>query len=175
VKSGETMYTIAKKYGILLTNLKTANKKYSKGVKPGNKLIIPGVKPNKKADAVIPYVTGEVTLLAKLIEAEAGGETYQAKIAVGGVVINRVQSGDWASTITKVIYQKFGEYYQFTPVKNGMIKNTPSAESLKAAWAAMYGSDPSDGAIYYFDNTSTNEWLWAKPKTAYLDSLIFAE
>lgn len=175
VKSGESMYRIARRYDIPLAELKKANAKYNSAVEPGDQLIIPGVKPYLSADTVIPYEKGEVTLLAKLIEAEAGGETFQAKIAVGAVVVNRVQSGDWASSIRGVIYQKTGEYYQFTPVKNGYINNTPSAASKRAAWNAMYGSDPSSGAQFYFDNTSTNEWLWAKPKTAYLDSLIFAK
>ncbi len=175
VKSGESMYKIANRYQIPLSELKQANKKYNGSINPGNKLIIPGVWADRKADAVIPYKNGEVTLLAKLIEAEAGGETMQAKIGVGAVVVNRVQSGQWASTIKEVIYQKSGEYYQFTPVKNGYINNTPSADSIRAAWTAIYGSDPSKGAQFYFDNSSTNQWLWAKPKTAYLDSLIFAK
>jgi spore germination cell wall hydrolase CwlJ-like protein len=174
VKSGETLYRIARSYEIPLADLKRANN-YDSSVEPGDKLIIPGVRGLRSADTVIPYENGEITLLAKLIEAEAGGETLQAKIGVGAVVVNRVQSGVWASSIRGVIYQKTGEYYQFTPVKNGYINNKPSADSIRAAWTAMYGSDPSKGAQYYFDNTSKNEWLWAKPKTAYLDSLIFAK
>ena len=175
VKSGESMYRIARKYQIPLAELKKANNIYNNTVEPGDKLIIPGVRPYRVADSVIPYSNGEVTLLARLIEAEAGGETFQAKVGVGAVVVNRVQSGEWAPTIKGVIYQKFGEYYQFTPVKNGWINVTPSAASKRAAWIAMFGSDPTNGAIYYFDGSTTNEWLWAKPKTAYLDSLIFAK
>lgn len=174
VKSGESMYSIAKKYGISLTDLMKVNKN-NNSLNIGEQLIIPGVKPYKIADSVIPYSKGEVELLAKLIEAEAAGETFQAKIGVGAVVVNRVQSGEWASTIRGVIYQKFGEYYQFTPVKNGYINHSPSAESRRAAWFAMFGSDPSHGAIYYFDDSSKNEWLWAKPQTAILDSLVFAK
>jgi N-acetylmuramoyl-L-alanine amidase len=175
VKSGDTLYTIAKKYGIPVANLKKANGKSGNTIKPGQKLLIPGVKPSKKTDTVISYSSSDVDLLAKLIEAEAAGETMQAKIAVGAVVINRVQSKQWAPTISKVIYQKYGEFYQFTPVKIGTIKNTPSSASKKAAWIAMYGSDPSRGAIYYFDQSSKNEWLWSKPQTAKLDHMVFAK
>lgn len=175
VKKDESLSSIAKKYRIPLTNLRKANKKSTNTIKIGERLMIPGVKPYRIADSVIPYSKGEVELLAKLIEAEAGGESFQAKIAVGAVVVNRVQSGEWAPTIKGVIYQRFGEYYQFTPVKNGYINNTPSKESRRAAWFAMFGSDPSDGAIFFFDHTSTNEWLWAKPKTAFHDSFIFAK
>lgn len=175
VKSGESLFTIATKYDIPLADLKRANYKTGNSIVPGEKLIIPGVKPYRIADAVIPYSSGEVDLLARLIEAEAAGESLQAKIAVGAVVVNRVQSGDWAPTIKGVIYQKFGEYYQFTPVKNGMINNTPSAESKRAAWIAMFGSDPSMGAIYYFDTTSKNQWLWSKTQTAQIDHMVFVK
>jgi len=175
VKSDDSLYKIATKYEIPVSNLKKANAKSSNSIVPGEKLMIPGVKPYKKSDTVIRYSSGEVGLLAKLIEAEAAGESMQAKIAVGAVVVNRVQSGDWASTITGVINQKFGQYYQFTPVKIGTINNTPSEASKKAAWIAMFGSDPSNGAIFYFDQTSKNQWLWSKPLTAQLDHMVFAK
>lgn len=175
VKSGDSMYKVATKYGIPLSNLKKANPKTGYSIVPGEKLIIPGAKPYKRSDTVIHYSNGEVGLLARLIEAEAGGESLQAKIAVGAVVVNRVQSGDWASTITSVINQKYGEYYQFTPVKNGMINNTPSAESKRAAWIAMFGSDPSKSSIFYFDQSSKNQWLWSKTQAAQIDHLVFVK
>jgi LysM repeat protein len=175
VKSGDTMYKIATKYEIPVSNLKKANSKTGNSIVPGEKLIIPGVKPNKKSDTVISYSSGEVDLLARLIEAEASGESLRAKIAVGAVVVNRVQSGDWASTIKGVINQKFGKYYQFTPVKNGMINNKPSSTSKKAAWTALFGSDPSNGAIFYFDQSSKNQWLWSKTQTAQADHMVFVK
>jgi LysM repeat protein len=175
VKRGDTLHKIAVRYEIPVDSLKKANGKFGSFIVPGEKLILPGVKPLKKTDNVIPYSSGEVGLLAKLIEAEASGESMQAKIAVGAVVINRVQSGDWASTLTGVINQRFGSYYQFTPVKIGTIHNTPSDASKKAAWIAMYGSDPSKGATFYFDQSSKNQWLWSKPRTARLDHMVFVK
>lgn len=175
VKSGESLYKIATKYGVSVANLKKANGLTGNSIAVGKKLMIPGVKPYQSSDAIISYSKGEVDLLAKLIEAEAAGESLKAKVAVGAVVINRVQSGEWAPTLKGVIYQKYGEYYQFTPVKNGLINNTPSAESKRAAWIAMFGSDPSNGAIYYFDTSSKNDWLWAKKQTAKIDHLVFAK
>jgi spore germination cell wall hydrolase CwlJ-like protein len=175
VKSGDSLYKVATKYGIPVYNLKKANGKTGNSIVPGEKLSIPGVQPYRSSDTVISYSTGEVDLLAKLIEAEASGESLKAKIAVGAVVVNRVQSGDWAPTIKGVIYQKFGEYYQFTPVKNGMINNTPSADSKRAAWIAMFGSDPSNGAIFYFDLSSKNQWLWSKTQTARIDSMVYVK
>jgi LysM repeat protein len=175
VKSGDTLYKVATKYAVPVSSLKKANGKTGGFIVPGEKLIIPGVKPSKKSDHVISYSSGEVELLAKLIEAEASGESMQAKIGVGAVVINRVQSGNWASSLTGVINQRFGAYYQFTPVKIGTIHNTPSAASKKAAWIAMFGSDPSKGAVYYFDQSSKNQWLWSKSRTARIDHMVFVK
>ncbi len=175
VKSGDTLYKVANKFKIPLSKLKKANRTTGNSIIPGEKLNIPGVKAYRKSDAVIPYSNAEIDLLAKLIEAEAGGESLQAKIAVGAVVVNRVQNGEWASTISGVINQRFGEYWQFTPVKIGTIKNTPSAASKRAAWTAMFGSDPSKNAIFYFDESSKNQWLWSKTQTARLDHLIFTK
>lgn len=175
VKSGDTLFLISKQFGITQASLQKANNKWDSLLMPGQKLIIPGKQPVNGAEAVIPYTQSEVDLLARLIEAEARGETYEAQVGVGGVVVNRVQSSDWPSSISAVINQVIGEYYQFTPVKNGTIKNPASALSVRAAWAAINGKDPSKGALFYFDDSSTNQWMWSKPKTAYIDSMVFVK
>lgn len=56
----------------------------------------------------------EMTILAALIQCEAGGEPYEGQIAVGAVVMNRVRSGAYPSTITDVIYASG----QFTPANS---------------------------------------------------------
>ena len=175
VKSGDTIYLIATRYKIPVASLRKANNKWDDKIIIGQKLVIPGVQQVKTSDNVISYTSSDVDLLARLIEAEAGGESLQAKIAVGAVVVNRVQRKQWASTITGVINQKIDGYYQFTPVKNGTIRNTASSASVKAAWTALYGADPSNGAIYYFDQTCTNQWLWSKPQTAQIGHLVFVK
>jgi len=182
VKSGDTLTKIANHYNVTLTALKKANNKTGSLIKIGQKLIIPGVGTQSTATqntagtgTVISYTKSEVDLLARLIEAEASGESYTAKVGVGAVVINRVQSKEWAPTITDVIYQKYGEYYQFTPVANGMINKPATDDSIKAAWAALYGSDPSKGAIYYYDGSTTNQWIMSKTTTAHIDNLTFVK
>lgn len=131
VKSGDTMYLIATRYGISLYSLQKANNKWDGYILPGHQLILPGIKPSSTSSkTVISYTQAEVDLLARLINAEAEGEAYDAKVAVGAVVVNRVQSSDWPNTIYSVIYQKIGEYYQFTPVKNGQITKAATASSV---------------------------------------------
>ncbi|NLP33909.1 MAG: cell wall hydrolase [Clostridiales bacterium] len=56
--------------------------------------------------------------------------------------------------INAIINHVAGGYHQFTPVKNGFINNKPTDVSIKAAWAALYGADPSKGALFYFDDSS---------------------
>ncbi len=180
VKSGNTFFSIAKKHKIKVSSLKKANGRKNNKLVPGQKLLLPGIKPttaSKKAavsqSGVISYTQKELDLLARLISAEAQGEPYQAMVAVGAVVVNRVQSPEWPSTISSVINHVSGGYYQFTPVKNGFIKKPATETAKKAAKAALNGSDPSNGAMFYFDESSTNQWLWSKPITARIGHMVY--
>ncbi|WFR59298.1 LysM peptidoglycan-binding domain-containing protein [Anaerocolumna sp. AGMB13025] len=125
--------------------------------------------------ASISYTKNELDLLARLITAEATGQPYDAMVGVGAVVVNRVQSSVWPDSISSVINQVAGGYYQFTPVKNGYIKKPASKTAIKAAKAALNGSDPSYNAMFYFDDTSTNSWLWSKPITARYGIMVFVK
>lgn len=79
---------------------------------------------------------GEIDLLQKLVEAEAGGESMKGKIAVVNVVMNRIKSNSFPDTITDVIYQK----NQFEPVVTGVIyKKTPSNETKEAVRRGLLG------------------------------------
>ncbi len=80
----------------------------------------------------------EVVLLAALIQAEAGGQPYDGKVAVGAVVMNRVKSGGYPNSIADVIYAPG----QFGPVSNGTIGRYlggPSASCMQAAQDAING------------------------------------
>lgn len=63
------------------------------------------------------YTKTELRLMASIINCEAGAESYQGKLAVGIVIMNRIHSKSFPSTLRKVIYQK----YQFSPVRNGSL------------------------------------------------------
>ena len=105
-------------------------------------------------------VSNDVYLLARLIYAEAAGEPYMGKVAVGAVVMNRVRSGIFPNTIAGVIY----EPWQFSCVGNWMFNSAPDRDSLNAAIDAMNGVDPTGGALYYFNyHLVTNGWLWSRP------------
>ncbi len=106
----------------------------------------------------------DVQLLARAINGEARGETYEGQVAVGAVILNRVAHSSFPNTIAGVIYQPGA----FTAVSDGQI-NVAIEESstvVKAARDALNGWDPTEGAIYYFNpDTATNKWIWSRPTT----------
>lgn len=116
----------------------------------------------------------ELDLLARLITAEAQGEPYEAQVAVGAVVLNRVKSGVWPDSVREVIYHNVGGYYQFTPVVNGWIDKPAQASCIKAAKAALSGADPTKGAQFYYDDSTTNEWILSKTVSIKIGHMIFA-
>lgn len=91
----------------------------------------------------------EETLLAALIQCEAGGQSQQCMLAVGAVVVNRVHSGSFPNSIRGVIYQRG----QFGPASSGRLESRlasgVSASARQAAQAALAGNDPTGGAKYF--------------------------
>lgn len=182
VKSGDTLYLIAKRYGISLYSLRKANNYWKDYIYVGQILLIPSTSSSSNTitstpqafKSVIPYTEADLDLLARLIHAEAQGQSYKAQVAVGAVVVNRVQSSAWPNTIRDVIYQRVNGYYQFTPVLNGWINKPASATARQAALDALRGVDPTNGAEFYFDDSTKNTWLWSKPVALRVDNMVFS-
>mgnify|MGYP002625607559 CR=1 FL=1 len=86
-----------------------------------------------------PYTDYEMTLLAGIIQAEAGSVSYPGMIAVGSVVMNRVDSPSFANTIEGVIYSP----YQFEPASTGslavILANGPVSACYQAAQEVLDG------------------------------------
>ncbi len=115
-------------------------------------------------------VSGDTWLLARLIYAEAAGEPYVGKVAVGAVVMNRTRSGLFPTTVAGVIY----EPWQFSSVGNFMFNSIPSQDCINAAIDAMKGADPTGGALFYFNyHIVTNTWLWGRPYAAMIGNHWF--
>lgn len=94
----------------------------------------------------------EVYLLACIIDCESEGEPYAGQLAVGSVVLNRVESKYFPDTITGVIYQK----NQFSPVASGrlayMLNRGPTASCMKAAREVL-GGNRTVSCLYFRVNT----------------------
>lgn len=178
VESGDSLYFIAKDNGISLASLRMANNKWDNLIYPGQRLKLPEVGRNKRTGGSYvkrstQYSQYEIDLLARLITAEADDEPFKAKVGVGAVVLNRVKDPNFPNSIAGVIYAKDDGFYQFTPVENGWINKPASPDSRKAAIAAMNGYDPTHGAVYYFDDSATNKWLWSKPIALRIDKMVY--
>ncbi|MCD3217507.1 LysM peptidoglycan-binding domain-containing protein [Clostridium botulinum C] len=182
---GESLYLISKKYGISLESLRRANNKWDDLIYPNDKLLIAFTPSSSTANntssgqaksnkSVIPYTESDLELLSRLVHAEAGGEGYRTKVCVASVVINRVKSNQFPNSIKNVIYEVSDGHYQFTPVLNGMINKAATDDDKKAALEALNGNDPTKGALYFFDNTITNQWLLSKPVALHSDKMTFA-
>lgn len=104
--------------------------------------------------------SSQVALLARLISAEARGEPYVGQVAVGAVVLNRMEHPSFPNTMSGVIYQKGA----FTCIDDGQFNQPVADSAYRAARDALNGSDPSGGAIYYFNPaTATSKWIWSRP------------
>ena len=106
--------------------------------------------------------TSDIQLMARAINGEARGESYEGQVAVGAVILNRVKDSRFPNSISGVIYQSGA----FTAVSDGQINAAISEESTvyKAAQDAMNGWDPTGGCVYYFNpSTATNKWIWSRP------------
>ncbi|MEG1509094.1 MAG: spore cortex-lytic enzyme [Clostridia bacterium] len=149
-------------YGSSTTNsvkqFQQANKLVADGVVGAQTAKLLGVDLNKNHGNT-SYSSNDVYLLAKCIYAEARGEPYEGKVAVGAVVLNRVKHPDFPNTIAGVIYQPWA----FTAVHDGQINLTPDAECKRAAQDAINGWDPSNGCIYYYNPaTATSKWIFSR-------------
>ena len=132
-----------------------------------NGLTVDGVAGTKTLNAMGIYSGGSassssspneanIELLARVINGEARGEPYEGQVAVGAVVLNRVEHPSFPNSISGVVYQKGA----FTAVDDGQINAQMYASSRRAARDALNGWDPTGGAIYYYNpRTATNQWI----------------
>ena len=104
--------------------------------------------------------SSDYSLLARIISAEARGEPYMGQVAVGAVVLNRVEHPSFPDTLSGVVYQKGA----FSCLYDGQFNEPISESAYKAATDAINGLDPSGGAIYYYNpQKSTNKWIFSRP------------
>ena len=104
--------------------------------------------------------SSDYNLLARNISAEARGEPYMGQVAVGAVVLNRVEHPSFPDTLSGVVYQQGA----FSCLYDGQFNEPISESAYKAATDAINGLDPSGGAIYYYNpKKSTNKWIFSRP------------
>ena len=116
------------------------------------------------------YSQGEIDLLSRTISAEARGEPYEGQVAVGAVILNRVEHPSFPNTIAGVVYQNGA----FSCMNDGQFNQPVSDSSRKAAVDAINGWDPSGGAIYYYNPvTATSRWIRSRPVITTIGAHVF--
>lgn len=117
------------------------------------------------------FSESEVQLLASIISAEARGEPYEGQVAVGAVIMNRIAHPSFPNTLSGVIYQDGA----FSCLYDGGINAAVADSAYQAAREAINGSDPTGGAIYYYNPAkTTNKWIWSRQVIATIGAHRFA-
>lgn len=106
------------------------------------------------------YSESDVNLLASIISAESRGEPYEGQVAVGAVIMNRIAHPSFPNTLSGVIYQPGA----FSCLYDGGINASVADSAYQAAREAINGSDPSGGAVYYYNPAkATSQWIFSRP------------
>ncbi len=114
----------------------------------------------------------DTNLLARCVNAEARGEPYVGQVAVAAVILNRISDPAFPKTIADIVYQPRA----FSSVDDGQINLPPSASALRAAQEAVHGSDPSEGAVFFFNPDKTsNKYIWSRPQIKKIGNHIFTK
>lgn len=170
IEKGDSLFKLAKEFGTKVKTLQNTNGLQSDLILAGETLWIPDTMAKLMQNS---RGQNDLYLLARLISGEARGESYQGQVAVGAVIMNRINSKDFPNTIAGNIFKK-GE---FESVSNGQIWGTVTESALKAAKAAISGADPTGGALYFYNPAkvrSKTNWIWSRQVTGRIGSHVFA-
>ena len=118
----------------------------------------------------------DLYLLARLVESEAGNESYETKMMVASVVMNRVADSRFPNTIREVIYQK-GQFEVTVRKVNGvlMIDREPSLDSLRVANDILNkGSILPSNVLVFYKNGVDEGWVASRTTHLISDNTVFA-
>jgi len=114
----------------------------------------------------------DIYLLSRIISAEARGEPFVGQVAVGAVIMNRIDHPSFPNTLAGVIYQPGA----FSAINDGQFDQPIADSAFSAAQQAFDGWDPTGGAIYYYNPAkSTNQWIFSRPVVTTIGSHVFAK
>lgn len=118
------------------------------------------------------YTSADYNLLARIISAEARGESYAGQVAVGAVILNRIEHPSFPDTVAGVVYQPGA----FSCLYDGQFDEPIADSAYSAARDALTGLDPSGGAIYYYNpKTATNKWIRSRPVITTIGRHVFCK
>lgn len=118
----------------------------------------------------------DLYLLARLVESEAGNESYETKMMVASVVMNRVADSRFPNSIREVIYQK-GQFEVTARKVNGvlMIDREPSLDSLRVANDILNkGSILPSNVLVFYQKGVDEGWVTSRTTHLISGSTVFA-
>lgn len=166
VVEGDTPASISEKFHISESLVLERNTIKDLDIQPGDilKVLIPDIMEHKilasKPESKLVSIESnpDYILLAKIIQVEVGYESYESQLAVGSVIMNRVNDKRFPNTIHDVIYSRG----QFPPAHNGLLdKSKPSESVLRAAKAVLSGENNVKGALYFYNPNVTKGKFWS--------------
>lgn len=175
VKPGDTLSQIAVEEHITLNDLVRLNPQ----IKDPNRIYVndvikttPDVASPPTSTVNTTYSARDLDVLSRIIEAEAGGEPYEGKIAVGKVIMNRV-AAHYGSSIEAVVYAP----HQFSPVANGTINEPASDDSIRAAKELLstYKGDPNGALFFYNPSKTSDQWIRTRTVIETIGNHIFSK
>ena len=185
VLKGDSLWKLGQQYGVTIDGINQNNKRNDDMIYIGEILqipdqhkVVPKEVPSKQEQEkpVVSISTKEKDLFERLVEAEAKGESYEGKVAVATVVLNRVDSPHFPNNITDVITQEVGDSYAFSPVQNGEINKPASDEAKKAVDEALTRKDRLNNAIYFYNpEIATDDWIQTRNVVKTIDHHVFAK
>ncbi|MFZ5968048.1 MAG: cell wall hydrolase [Bacillota bacterium] len=106
-----------------------------------------------------------------MVYGEARGESFEGKVAVASVVLNRVKNPGFPDTIKAVILQP----NQFTAVSDGQINLVPDEESFRAVCQALMMTDATSGSLFYYNpKIATSKWILSRKVIKVIGNHSFA-
>lgn len=168
VQKGDSLESISQDFSLSVADLKTINGLNGVALEAGQELKV--IAPEFLDD---PLLAEDVDLLARIIYIEAGYESYEGQIAVGNVILNRVNHSSFPNTIRDVIYAQG----QFPPAHNGMIDRAePSDSAIQAARAAIGGTEYAPHALYFYNpRVTTSSFFTQKEAVATIGNHRFVK
>lgn len=115
------------------------------------------------------YTEEDFYWLSRIISAESRGEDLLGQIAVGNVILNRVESNQFPDTVKGVVFDRTNGV-QFEPTANGTVYDEPTEQSVLAARLALAGVDAAGKSLYFF-NPSLSRGLWVRQNRTYYTAI----
>jgi N-acetylmuramoyl-L-alanine amidase len=163
VKSGDSLWKIGQTFGVDYRQIAADNRLAGYVIYPGQQLYI--------GQSTAVFSQQDIELMARVVYAEARGESYTGQVAVAAVILNRLESSQFPNTLQGVVYQPWA----FEVVSNGQLWLNPNDTAYRAAQDAIKGWDPSYGAVFFWNPAiARNSWLWSRPITIRIGNHIFA-